>query len=400
MHILLVFAAMAATALDGISFDAPKTWPCDELTRDGVRALWFEGEAYNGKPTRVFAYIALPERAGEGKKVPGMVLAHGGGGTAYASWARTWAARGYAAIVPDNCGGVPLRAPGGKWILSGSGGPAGWGRFELGLKSSREQWPYHAVGAIVRAHSLLRSLPEVDAERTGITGVSWGGYLTMLAAATDARFKLAMPVYACGYYDQVERYSAFYKKDADINACAFARWVELFDSKHYAPRLNLPVFWFASTNDKAFPFDLLQRTLRLPAKRPGAAVRVRMKHSHGPAGENMPEAFMFADHILNGAPALPCVGVPEVASGELRVKFDARGHKLSRVDLNWCSDSLPAYETRWETVSFPVPQGSEFIAKVPDGATRAYVNFVLDRQTGEEFYPEALVSSYAVEVDR
>ena len=164
--------------------------------------------------------------------------------------------------------------------------------------------------------------------------------------------------------------------------------------------MDLPVFWFASSNDAAFPFDLLQRTVRLPKRRPALAVRVRMVHSHGPNGENMPELFLFADNVLNGAPDLPVVGLPELSKGEIWVRFDAKGHALKRVDLNWCSAEPPRADSRWETAQFPVPDGDVFRAKVPDGATRAYVNFVMDRQTGEALYPEALVSSRAVRVGK
>ena len=36
--------------------------------------------------------------------------------------------------------------------------------------------------------------------------------------------------------------------------------------------MDLPVFWFASSSDAAFPFDLLQRTVRMPKAIPGLAV--------------------------------------------------------------------------------------------------------------------------------
>ena len=114
----------------------------------------------------------------------------------------------------------------------------------------------------------------------------------------------------------------------------------------------------------------------------------------------MPELFMFADNVLKGAPALPVVGVPELSNGEMWVRFDAKGRALKRVDLNWCRAAPPLVDSRWETVSFPVPSGDVFRAKVPDGATRAYVNFVLDCPTGEARYPEALVSSRAVEIGK
>jgi hypothetical protein len=36
-----------------------------------------------------------------GRKVPGIVLLHGGGGTAFESWVKLWVDRGYAAIAID-----------------------------------------------------------------------------------------------------------------------------------------------------------------------------------------------------------------------------------------------------------------------------------------------------------
>src|SRR5438105_12928216 len=52
------------------------------LEQDGaLTSLYYEGEPYRGKPTRVFAYLARPEKV-EGK-LPAMVLVHGGGGTAF-----------------------------------------------------------------------------------------------------------------------------------------------------------------------------------------------------------------------------------------------------------------------------------------------------------------------------
>ena len=62
-----------------------------------------------------------------------------------------------------------------------------------------DDWPYHALASVMRAHSLLRSFPDVDAERTAVTGISWGGYTTCLVASVDDRFKAAVPVYGCGF---------------------------------------------------------------------------------------------------------------------------------------------------------------------------------------------------------
>src|SRR5579859_7862283 len=70
-----------------------------------VQKLYYESEPPNGKPTRVFAYLAQPEKA-VGKS-PAMVLVHGGGGTAFKEWAELWAKRGYVALAMDLSGNGP-----------------------------------------------------------------------------------------------------------------------------------------------------------------------------------------------------------------------------------------------------------------------------------------------------
>jgi len=60
------------------------------------------------------------------------------------------------------------------------------------------KWPYQAVAAVIRGHSLLASLPEVDSRSIAICGLSWGGYLTCITIGIDHRFKCAVSIYGCG----------------------------------------------------------------------------------------------------------------------------------------------------------------------------------------------------------
>ena len=175
----------------------PVASPVLDIPSEGVRAIFFEGVPYRGKPTKVFAYYGLPSRdsqAQRAEKVPGVVLIHGGGGTAFANWVKLWNDRGYAAIAMDVCGCVPVGTY-GNWQRHPEGGPPGWdASFAQIDEPVEDQWQTHAVSAVLLAHSLLRSLPEVDADRIGVTGISWGGYLTCLVAGVDERFRCAVPV--------------------------------------------------------------------------------------------------------------------------------------------------------------------------------------------------------------
>ena len=385
-----------AMPLDAVSFDCPRARPCAELAQPDVQALWLEGETWNGKPTEVFAYVGLPKNAAATNPVPGVVLAHGGSGTAYLEWVRTWVKRGYAAITIDTCGSIPVRQDktGHVWISSGIGGPAGWGRLDLADEKLENQWPYHAVTGVIRAHSYLRSLPGVDAGRTGITGISWGGFITMLAASVDNRFKFAAPVYTCIFGDQT--FHILRTGSRGFTDAQAAKWRAMWNPARYISAMRLPVIWFASTNDHAFMFDDLQDTFECLPVDPTVVIRPKMIHSHGPWGENVPEVFAFADRVLKGGAELPVVGKPTMEDDVFTVSFDRRGRAIKRIDLVWTNDIKPSQATDWRVVECPAPAGTKFAVASPRGARRIFANFIFEGETGERIYPEYLVSSRAV----
>ena len=235
--------------LKGYDGGVPRTWevvdPGISNTTgriSGVKPIWIEGEQWQGKQTRIFAWWGLPKGASADKKVPAMVLVHGGGGTAFASWVKLWNDRGYAAIAMDTCGGAPRgeKCKGGDphprhpWS-----GPVGW-HDARGYPDGplTDQWPYQAVTAVIRSHSFIRSLPEVDAERTGITGISWGGYLTSIVMGIDHRFKFAAPVYGCGWYD-LNR--PIWAGNVAGGGEKFQKWLENWDAKHFIGDTRCPV---------------------------------------------------------------------------------------------------------------------------------------------------------------
>ena len=138
----------------------PQVFEAPEFATNGVKAVFYEGEPFQGKPTRVFAYYGFPTNAAPGSKVPGIVLVHGGGGSAFVRWVKLWSSRGYAAISMDTCGAVSGNAYGDEQkghVRHAWAGPAGWGGFDKTDDPVKDQWTYHAVAAVVRAHSLLRS---------------------------------------------------------------------------------------------------------------------------------------------------------------------------------------------------------------------------------------------------
>ena len=138
----------------------PATFPADAYRTNGVETVFYESIPFKGRPTRVFAYYGVPKSA-DGRKVPGMVLIHGGGGSAFYRWVKFWNDKGYAAISMDTCGCVSGNVIGNEQrahFRHEWGGPAGWGGFNTLDAPVEDQWCRHAMAAVIRGHSLLRSL--------------------------------------------------------------------------------------------------------------------------------------------------------------------------------------------------------------------------------------------------
>ena len=85
----LLGADQGESPWEGLAVDvAPAMEAVDSRRVEGVHAIYFASERYQGKPTKVFAYYGLPEGATEQAPVPGIVCVHGGWGTAYPEWVR------------------------------------------------------------------------------------------------------------------------------------------------------------------------------------------------------------------------------------------------------------------------------------------------------------------------
>ena len=345
---------------------APEWTAWERPKADGVKAISFVGLPYRGKPTRVFAWLGIPKARAEGK-VPAMVLIHGGGGTAFEEWVRLWVDRGYAAIAMDTCGQIPVGNY-GHWVRDGQGGPAGWGGFDQMSSPKEDHWSYHAVADAILAHSLIRSLPEVDAGRTGVTGISWGGYLTCIVAGVDPRFKLAVPVYGCGFY----RDTVFENNLKQLDSEGADRWMSWWDPSVYLGSAEMPMLWVTGSNDFAYTMNALQRSYRLPKGSRQLCIRLRMPHGHGGAGENPEEIRFFADSILKNGDSLPTITASGRDGGRVWAAYDAKV-PVAKAELNYTKDSGRWQDRKWESIAADLTEG-QVAANLPEGARVYYFN--------------------------
>lgn len=354
--LLFVSLVIGGNSLGG----EPGEWPVERLKSEvpsyryldqisPVRSLLYQGEVIDGKPTEVFAFYASPstlEISSEGP-FPGIVLIHGGGGSAFADWVDMWARRGYAAIAMDLGGRKP---PAPEFDEAGKVGPHHRHKREVrtrlengGVVDSHQEkfqnittptreddWPFHAVANVMRAHTLLRSFPEVDPERTAVTGISWGGFTTCLAASIDNRFKAAVPVYGCGFLHQGE---SVQKPSIDRLGPDIEKWVAAYDPSSHLGKCTVPTFWVNGTHDKHYVLDSYAKSYQLVQGPRNIRIEPRMGHSH-PAGWEPSEIERFIDSILLDEPALPVVTSVEETEDKWTVHLEtAKEEERSLVEV-------------------------------------------------------------------
>ncbi|MCP4261853.1 MAG: alpha/beta fold hydrolase [Planctomycetes bacterium] len=324
-----------------------------------VWSLYYQGRLYQGKPTRVFAYYANPAtltgESAKDEKYPAVVLVHGGGGTAFKEWAHLWAKRGYAAIVMDlaGCGLDRKRLP--------DGGPGQSDKEKFGAidQPVEDQWTYHAVANVILAHSLIRSFKEVDASRTAVTGISWGGYLTCIVAGLDNRFKAAVPVYGCGF---LHENSVWLNQFAKMTPHQKDKWVRLWDPSMYVGLAKMPVFFVNGTNDFAYPLDSYSKTYQLVKSKRNFRITVNMPHGHK-QGWAPEEIGLFVDLYLKGGIPLPIVMRPKLTEREVHATVKSKTN-LASANLHYTTGTVPINKLNWENITARV-DGKRIISSAP-----------------------------------
>lgn len=356
-----------------------------------IHSLTYEGEDYKGQKTDVFAFYASPITLGEGKpgaKFPGVVCIHGGGGTAFAEWVQLWAKRGYAAIAMDLNGSRPpdpefdaegkAIGNGHKGVrtrLPNGGPPHGHAeKFDSIGGDRSDDWPFHAAASVMRAHTLLRSFPEVDAEHTAVTGISWGGYTTCLVASLDDRFKAAVPVYGCGFLHEGE---SVQKPSIDKLGERKAEWVKAYDPSSLLPRCQVPIYFVNGSNDVHYVLDSYMKTFAVVNSEKRLRIQVKMPHGH-PPGWEVPDIGLFIDSKCRAAQDLPIVSKPEVMGNQIKVSFKS-STVLKKAELNYTTDTGLRSNRNWTTVPAQI-QGDEVIAPRPPQEANTWFVSVFDER--------------------
>ena len=372
---------LIAAARNWISEGNPMRWPCTQLSEPDLSSLFFASVPFRGQPTRVFAWLGLPEGASAQQPVPGVVLVHGGGGTAFARWTRWWCARGFAAIAVDTCGALPLPDTGAlgsaDWPRHSHSGPPGWGSFSQAGWPLADQWVFHAAAAIVKAHSLLAAQPAVDPARIGITGISWGGFLTCLAAGIDSRFRCAAPVYGCGYVSEESVWTEN-GSFSGMSVSQFDAWRTHWDPAAVLHRARLPMFWLNGSNDFAYWPPIWQRSALATAGPRQLCLKVRWPHGHIAAAEQAGEIERFFRQHLRDEPGLLTLGTPARNGRRLQAAWSG-SQTVRAASLVVTPDQGPWPERQWHLLPARLDRAQHRVAAVlPETWTAACLSLLSD----------------------
>ncbi|MBQ8747636.1 MAG: HAD-IA family hydrolase [Clostridia bacterium] len=285
----------------------------------GIKAIAYECLPFAGLKTKAFAYLGIPEKT-EGK-VPGIVLVHGGSGVAYAEWVHRWVERGYAAIAMSNCGHFPKTGDmpenenwgtegfNDRWSYSLCGDfcEEGYRAVPMNdvmwksLNPVETHWMRHAAAETILAANVLRSIPEVDADKIGLTGVSWGGCIVSVAMGYDDRFAFSIPVYGSGYQtESLTRLGRYFRR---------GRNPEIWLAEQNFDTVKMPTLWQCWNADT--PFSLNSNVLSyLHTVKNNADTRLSAVHEMGHGHSQTwvrPESYVFADSVVKGGKRLPAV---------------------------------------------------------------------------------------------
>jgi len=157
-------------------------------------------------------------------------------------------------------------------------------------KPLKDQWMYHAVADTILANSLLRSLPEVDANKVGVMGISWGGVITSTVIGIDDRFAFAIPTYGCGNLAEADNQ---YGRALGNNPL----YRQVWDPMVRMDRVMVPTLWFSWPGDQHFPLDKRAACYRAAPGPYQVTLIPGLGHGHG-AGWRPPDSYAFAESLI------------------------------------------------------------------------------------------------------
>jgi len=331
-----------------VSFDVPafRDCPFEGVATPHSRPLLIEGRGPNGTKAEFFCAYAVPDGKMPDGGWPGVLMVHGGGGTAYPYWIEVWRQKGFAVLAPDwyNQYPVPgLSKPDSSWNHNVE-------RREL--PGGKRNDIVANVANFVAAHSLLRSMPEVNPEKTVYVGLSWGSWYGAAIAAVDGRFKGICEIY-CG----------------DVNRDR----PDFLLNGRFLWQAKVPMWWIVGVNDDNVTPESSQAGFDACPRHCGHTVVPRLLHGH--IGYEFEAVSRMARHFACGEPSLPILGRAKVKNGKVSAPIIRRGLTTGGATLTYTCDSWQKTEHKREWLTVPAMVVRDCVeATLPEGVFQCYLS--------------------------
>jgi dipeptidyl aminopeptidase/acylaminoacyl peptidase len=193
--------------------------------------------------SEVDAWIVRPEGFEEGRRFPALLNVHGGPftqyGTGFFDEFQVYAGAGYAVLFSNPRGGSGYSEAWGRAIRGPIEGGPGWGTVD-----------YEDVLGVV--DTALEKFEFLDADRLGIMGGSYGGFMTSWTIAHDHRFKAAVSERAVNHNlsaaGSSDLYWVFHQQFGGHWFDHEAEWLDRSPA-HHAKNIETPVLVLHSETD-------------------------------------------------------------------------------------------------------------------------------------------------------
>ena len=319
VFLLIIFFLSPALAFPTTSQTLQQLWdiPTDSVRSETIRSyvsdsvqveeVYINSRAYQGKPVKIFGYYSYPRQSTA--PLPAILLVHGGGGTASFQRAVAWARRGYAVLSID------LPGKGENRSGSRSTGPDMFVSNLLNIGPNLEEnYLVHAVAAARNAITFLTQRKEVDKERIGMVGLSWGGVITLLTNGQDDRLKTAVNIFGAGYIPEgctwQDQFAAMGEEERFF-------WYSSIDPKNFFPSQHAPILFITGTNDHCYYLPAFQKSYaEIPVPKKLYLVP-NLKHRFLPDTQRV--VFRWLDNQLKTRASFP-----EIELASINIKEDSK----------------------------------------------------------------------------
>ncbi|MCM8817173.1 MAG: hypothetical protein NC913_06665 [Candidatus Omnitrophica bacterium] len=201
-----------------------------------IQEVEFTSEQYQGKLVRIYGIVAFPEGA---KNLPAIFWSQGGMAPANTGMPELFAKRGYVCM----CVTLP-HSTWNPWIA-------------FNTKNPEDANMTHFAIAQMRAITYLSSIQEVDPEKIGVGGSSYGGFFSTLIAGADPRIKCGMSFFAGGNMALGTNLPQFTKlqttQDVEV-------WNRTIDPALRLKYKKVPFLWGVASNDNWFYLPSVVKT--------------------------------------------------------------------------------------------------------------------------------------------